>query len=99
VFETDKKARKENNDVKQIAVYGRPFFVHIAKKEGACPLNANPYKIRDAANRKELPAEKAEVKTQALIMWGRTLTPALLKAMTYGDWAAVPELRSRLGSL
>ena len=43
-----------------------------------------PNKTREEEYRKLLPAEKALVKTAALMMCGRTLIPARLIAMTYG---------------
>lgn len=64
------------------AMMGNPFFVHLAKIRGAWPRRASPYKIRDEVNKKLLPAENALVKTPALMMWGKTLIPALLMAIT-----------------
>lgn len=58
-------------------------MVHLAKMRGACPRTARPYKMREDVKRKELPAEKAEVKTHALMMCGRALIPARLMAITY----------------
>jgi len=43
-----------------------------------------PNKTREEEYRKLLPAEKALVKTAALMMCGRTSIPARLIAMTYG---------------
>jgi len=43
-----------------------------------------PNKTREEEYRKLLPAEKALVRTAALIICGRTLIPARLAAMTYG---------------
>jgi hypothetical protein len=46
-----------------------------------------------------LPDEKAEVRTQALMMDGKALIPSRLKAMTKGDEAAVvPVAASNCGS-
>lgn len=50
------------------ATIGRPALVHLAKMRGAWPRTARPYKIREAVYKNELPAENAEVKTQALII-------------------------------
>ena len=44
---------------------------------------ARPYKIREEVKRKEFPAEKAEVKTHALMMCGRVLIPESWIAITY----------------
>lgn len=68
-------------DVK-IATIGNPFFVQIAKNLGACPLKANPYRIRLEQNKNELPAENADVKIAALTILGRILIPARVMAMT-----------------
>lgn len=46
---------------------------------------ARPYKIREEQNKKEFPAEKADVKKPALTTLGRTLIPAWLIAMMKGD--------------
>jgi hypothetical protein len=46
-----------------------------------------------------LPDEKAEVRTQALMIDGKALIPSRLKAMTNGDEAAVvPVAASNCGS-
>ena len=76
-----------------------PFFVQYVNTLGACPRIASPYRMRDAENRNEFPAENADVNTHALITDGSTLIPARVNAITYGDSAAVPESFSRLLSL
>ena len=43
---------------------------------------AKPYRTREEANKKLFPAENALVKMAALMMWGRTLTPARVIAIT-----------------
>jgi hypothetical protein len=63
---------------------GSPAFVTRLKISGACPRMESPYKAREEEYRRLLPAEKALVKTAALIMCGRTLIPARFMAMTYG---------------
>lgn len=75
-------ANHAKQDVAKTAMIGNPLLVHLVKMIGACPRNARPYKIRDEQYRKELPAEKAEVKMAALMMEGRTVMPALVIAMT-----------------
>ena len=84
--------------VNSTAANGKPALVHHARNLGAWPRNDRPYKTRDEENRKEFPAEKADVKTQALTMWGSTLIPALVMTITYGDCAAVPASDRRSGS-
>ena len=44
----------------------------------------SPNRMREEVYRELLPAEKALVKTAALMMCGRTFIPARLIAMTYG---------------
>jgi len=43
-----------------------------------------PNRIREEEYKKVLQAENALRKTAALMMWGRTLIPARLIAITYG---------------
>lgn len=68
--------------VKRTAARGRPFLVHHDRNLGACPRKDSPYRTREDENKKEFPAENAEVKTQAFTMWGRTLIPALVMTIT-----------------
>lgn len=97
--DTFMNASHEKAPEARMAAIGRPCFVQYARNRGACPRNARPYRIRDELNRKELPAEKADVKMHALMMCGSTLMPARSIAMTYGDSAAVPLEERRSGSL
>jgi len=69
---------------KATAINGRPPSVTRLNILGAWPRMERPNKTREEEYRKLLPAEKALVKTAALIMCGRTLIPARLMAMTYG---------------
>ena len=73
---------------------GKPFFVQVRRNPGAWPMHAKPYMIRDAAYKREFPAENAEVKMAALMMEGRTLIPAFLMAITKGEDAAVDAPKS-----
>jgi hypothetical protein len=57
---------------------------------GAWPSALRPYRVRDARNIHADPEEMADVQTTALIIDGRTLIPAVWKAITKGDEAAVP---------
>ena len=68
------------------------------KMRGACPRIDRPYKTRDEQNKNEFPAENALVKIAALIIDGNVWIPARRIAMTYGDWEAVPDPLSKLGS-
>ena len=52
------------------------------KMRGACPRIDRPYKIRDAENTNEFPAENALVKIAALMIDGRVWIPARRIAMT-----------------
>ena len=63
--------RRPKHAQKMTEMRGRPDWVQREKILGAWPRRARPYKIRDAQKRKELVAEKALVKTQALMRWGR----------------------------
>ena len=65
-------------------ISGSPDPVTRLKILGACPRIDSANKTREALYRALLPAEKALVKTAALIMSGKTLIPARLIAMTYG---------------
>lgn len=67
-FEMVKKANHGNALAASTAVNGRPFLVVYEKSLGACPLSANPYRIREAVNKKLLLALNADVKTPALII-------------------------------
>ena len=79
VFMNDRNAKQEVN---RTATSGNPFFVQYENTFGACPLTDNPYRIRDAQNKNEFPAENADVKMAPLIICGRTLIPARVKAIT-----------------
>lgn len=68
-----------------------PILLVRMKTLGACFSWAMPYRVRDALSMKELPALQALVRTTKLMMWGTTLMPARVAAMTKGDAAAVPE--------
>jgi len=79
---TDMKERHTGREVTMIATKGKPDEVQYVRNFGAWPRNANPYMTRDPQNKPLLAAEKAEVKTPALIIDGRTLMPAVVIAMT-----------------
>jgi len=76
--------RKEELTQKATEMNGRPPFVTLLKILGAWPRMDRPNKTREEEYRKLFPAEKALVRTAALMMCGRTLIPARLMAMTYG---------------
>ena len=81
-LETFMKAKNPNAPVIATATIGKPLLVQYAQILGAWPRNARPYSTREDEKRKELPAEKADVKMHALMMWGRTLIPERVIAMT-----------------
>lgn len=81
-LDTFMNAKNPNAPVIPTATIGRPFLVQYAQIFGACPRRARPYSTREDENRKELPAEKAEVKMHALMMWGRTVMPERVIAIT-----------------
>jgi hypothetical protein len=55
--------------------------------------------VREAKKMQEEPALMAEVQTTPLMMEGTTEIPPRTKAITKGDWAAVPVVMEREGSL
>lgn len=93
---------KYANAPKQLAnptqTYGTPHLFTQRKKFGANPSRAKPCNVREARKVQLLPDEKAEVRMTALMIEGRTLIPARLKAITKGE-AAVPEFAVRDGSV
>lgn len=93
-LQKENERRTQNNT----ETMGRPFFVQYVNIRGACPRMARPYKMREAQNTNELPAENALVKIAALMMEGNVWMPARLIAMTYGDWVALPVPLSKAGS-
>lgn len=66
-FMNESKEKRQQN---RTATNGRPFFVVYEKIFGAWDRMDKPYKMRDEQNRKELPAEKADVKMAALMTEG-----------------------------
>ena len=92
-------ASKPMSEVIIKAGSGKPFLVHLAKILGACPSQARPYKVREAAYRSEFPAEKAATRMTALMIDGSTLIPARSMPITQGEAdASSPPLINR-GSL
>ena len=69
---------------------GTPHRLTHRKTRGAKPSRARPYIVLEARNVQLFPELKAEVRMTALMIDGKTLTPAASKAMTNGE-AAVPE--------
>lgn len=77
---------KENTVKAQVtptAAKGKPAFVQYVKNVGAWPRRARPYKIREAQNKKLLPAEKADVKMAALTIDGRTVCIRCISMAVY----------------
>jgi hypothetical protein len=98
-LESDMNERAKNSVTMESETMGSPLEVVLARIRGAYPRRESPYSIRDAEYMSELPAEKAEVRIAALMILGRALMPARLKAMTNGDEAAVPVDCRRDGSV
>lgn len=85
--------------MKRVPTHGTPCLVVLTKIFGACPLTARANNVLAPAISPRLAAEKAEVKTAALMICGRTFIPALLMATTNGDEEALPELLAISGLL
>ena len=84
---------------KHSATIGRPERVVLENILGACPRRDSPYSIRLEMYTPVFPDEKADTRTQALMIDGRALIPTREKARTKGEDAAVlPVALSNAGS-
>ncbi|KAH3679093.1 hypothetical protein WICMUC_001289 [Wickerhamomyces mucosus] len=74
-----------------IPQYGKPLLLVFKKMAGACFLTAKANRVLEPPTKAVLETEKAEVKTAALMISGKTLIPAVWIATTNGDVDALPE--------
>jgi hypothetical protein len=91
-------AKAPKHDANATQTYGTPHLLTLRKTFGANPSSARPWSVLLERKVQLLPDENAEVRITALMIDGRTFTPARLNAMTKGE-AAVPELSVREGSV